>query len=941
MFVLIQGILLIGLLTDSSAAVDKAWDGECGTTNWQCANNWKPNGIPGMSDNVNVDDDDGPIAIPTGTAEVNQANIFSSLTISTSNPVTFHGMSQIANLTAGQSSNAKLFADATVIFSGSSFSSGTLDGSGTFANVETMSVGEQLRTTLENHGNMTILLEDLTVDAGGLLKNFGTLEIPGLADINKGSTGTNGLENSGTIRKTTSGLALLSPDFTQTGGMIDVQAGTLRVNGAFSLQGGSASVAEGALLEFVGNPGPTREFMGISQFTGSGRVEIEAPVTVGCPITTTMADGFVVSRDLTLNLATINNSGDFFFSGGGVIGGGTLFNEPGGLIETSLGGVVTIGANVSNSGTFEQFHDIEVDFFTLTNEQGGQWNINEGGFTAASGNIVNKGTMTVRDFGGGFCNVNVPFDISDGAEMILEGDTTMQIRGGGQWGGAKQAGVRILSADSRLIIRDTPLTNTETVRIQGFFEPGNPAVLFEVNGIGDTPILVVRNFFVSVVSELNGGVIRGPGILTNSGGEMHLKGAVIGQDALLNNENRNIHFDAATLIQGQLLNQSTGTIHHHNPETLTLALGALAQNSGVYEALGGSILGGGRFVNENMFRSGTSPGQFLVDCIFSNLNMVHARGTDIVFMNAGSKVEQIIGETLTGGTWIADAGGSIIFQGVPITGIAEGTNVTGDESGLPFLKDLHINLGNLNVTGPVSLNHDAGINNFGGTILNQGSIDTGAGVITNQFTSDDSAVDDLQSIVVLADAEGPAITGGYFTPLLENHGQVTPGGHDQTGPFYLTGDYNHQPTARLNIDLAGLAPIEQHDQLLIDGGATINGGRIIVTLLDGFEPQQGDAFEIIHLVEGTISGEFDAVIGPGSYDVAYNEDSVFLIVTNGPGDHDADGDVDLLDFGQFQLCFSGSGGAVGLGCDPFDFDDDGDVDLIDFGQFQLAFTGGK
>jgi hypothetical protein len=62
-------------------------------------------------------------------------------------------------------------------------------------------------------------------------------------------------------------------------------------------------------------------------------------------------------------------------------------------------------------------------------------------------------------------------------------------------------------------------------------------------------------------------------------------------------------------------------------------------------------------------------------------------------------------------------------------------------------------------------------------------------------------------------------------------------------------------------------------------------------------------------------------------------------VGGGNGDSDGDGDVDLTDFANFQLCFTGPGGAAGPGCGAFDFDGDGDVDLADFGSFQLAFTG--
>jgi hypothetical protein len=57
------------------------------------------------------------------------------------------------------------------------------------------------------------------------------------------------------------------------------------------------------------------------------------------------------------------------------------------------------------------------------------------------------------------------------------------------------------------------------------------------------------------------------------------------------------------------------------------------------------------------------------------------------------------------------------------------------------------------------------------------------------------------------------------------------------------------------------------------------------------------------------------------------------------GDFDGDGDVDLVDFGEFQLCFTGPGVSLDPGCECGDFDGDNDLDLADFGSFQLTFTG--
>lgn len=41
----------------------------------------------------------------------------------------------------------------------------------------------------------------------------------------------------------------------------------------------------------------------------------------------------------------------------------------------------------------------------------------------------------------------------------------------------------------------------------------------------------------------------------------------------------------------------------------------------------------------------------------------------------------------------------------------------------------------------------------------------------------------------------------------------------------------------------------------------------------------------------------------------------------------------------FHQCVTGPGEPAGPGCNVLDFDADGDVDLVDWGLFQLAFTG--
>lgn len=58
-----------------------------------------------------------------------------------------------------------------------------------------------------------------------------------------------------------------------------------------------------------------------------------------------------------------------------------------------------------------------------------------------------------------------------------------------------------------------------------------------------------------------------------------------------------------------------------------------------------------------------------------------------------------------------------------------------------------------------------------------------------------------------------------------------------------------------------------------------------------------------------------------------------------PGDTDGDDDIDLVDFAEIQLCYTGPGGTATDECGCVDSDGDGDVDLVDFAAFQIAFTG--
>lgn len=117
----------------------------------------------------------------------------------------------------------------------------------------------------------------------------------------------------------------------------------------------------------------------------------------------------------------------------------------------------------------------------------------------------------------------------------------------------------------------------------------------------------------------------------------------------------------------------------------------------------------------------------------------------------------------------------------------------------------------------------------------------------------------------------------------------------------LPGTYVQGAGATLAIEIGGASPGSQHDQLIIEGSATLDG-TLRVTAIDGFSPQVGESFTI--LTAASVVGEFadvDQVDFPSqrTVEIDYQDDSVVVRVVSGdcPDDDDADDDgiLDCLD----------------------------------------------
>ncbi len=144
------------------------------------------------------------------------------------------------------------------------------------------------------------------------------------------------------------------------------------------------------------------------------------------------------------------------------------------------------------------------------------------------------------------------------------------------------------------------------------------------------------------------------------------------------------------------------------------------------------------------------------------------------------------------------------------------------------------------------------------------------------------------TLIVRNTLDGPGLLGGDGSLDLTNAtvtltGTVSPG--DSTGAIGTlnwTGDFAPTASASLDLDLGGLAPGTEHDQLAVAGNVAL-GGTLRLRHRLGFFPQIGDSFTVL-TATGGITGTFAMVEAPNGYTyaVAYNAASVVVTVTARP-----------------------------------------------------------
>ena len=254
-----------------------------------------------------------------------------------------------------------------------------------------------------------------------------------------------------------------------------------------------------------------------------------------------------------------------------------------------------------------------------------------------------------------------------------------------------------------------------------------------------------------------------------------------------------------------------------------------------------------------------------------------AAGDDAIFWGTAGTVTLAAGQTANSLAFKTDgfilAGSTLTLAGSSVT-VDSGVNAT-ISSTITGAAGLAKNgSGLLAITQANS--YSGGTTITGGTLLviNATGSGTGAGQVTVNMGAQLGGTGTVQGDVI-------------------NSGTLAPG--NLAGTFHVGGTYTESTSGRLDIELVSVAT---YDKLQVSGTASL-AGTLAVTLVDGFSPTAGNAFEIV-TAAGFGGGMFTNTVLPTlssdlSWIVNYGVNSVSLSVALA-GDFNGDGAVDTADY---------------------------------------------
>lgn len=848
--------------------------------------------------------------------------------------------------------------------------SGTLilGASNTYTGGTTISGGTVQIAADSNLGGGALTIQGATFQVAGnissarsvVLDNSSGFPPPGAASIQVDSTFTYTalagatVSGPGSLTKTGAGTLDLTAATVSYTGATNVYAGVLNVSGFGST--GLLTVAEGATMNVAGSNLTLGSVVNLGNINFSN---VNGTITLGGISdsgTTNFAAGASISTlfSSTINVAgpatiTTATAGTANFNGAtasiGTLSGTTVKLANGTALSVSSG--TQIAGGISGPGSLNKIGTgtliIRTDntYTGGTTISGGTLQIGSGSTTGSIvGNVLNNGKLAFNrsdsyTFGG---------QISGSGEVTRSGNGTLTLTGANTY-----FGVTTNSSGGVLQLGDGTLAGSIVGNVANSgvlrFNPPVAGQLFS-GSIGGTGSISKTGSGTQVLTGTNtntGGTTISDGTLQvgNGGTTGSITGNVTNNSVLVFNRSNNVGFAGTITGSGRVEQAGSGTLTLSANVTNALTVSNGRVVVGATSTLTGDVTTGanGRVENNggtiyatNFDNAGDFSGNAEVYGSFLN------RSTGDVSLGSGqSMILQSSAAHSNAG--LVEVLGNSVFQATlesegPFTNTSGGSSlIVARNASLRF----HSGLTN---QGAMSMIY--GLTDFFGDINNAsgGSISVAGGAGVTFF-------DDVEhNGTITVSVAGSTRSSAVFLGSLSGAGSFTGGGdvfilgdlRPGNSPAIVTMANNVSLAAgsRTHIELAGTTAGTGYDRLVVNGELQL-GGALQVSLTGGFNPSEGQSFDILNWT--TLNGTFPSVSLPAL--AAGKTWDTSLLYTSGvisvalAGDFDSDGDVDGADFANWQTNFSKASGATRV---QGDSDGDGDVDGADFIAWQTNFA---
>ena len=957
-------LCLVGLAACRAAAQSKTWDGGAGSSDWFAGLNWDPDGVPGVSDAVVVDQGAPVVA---GAADVNVRSLFVTTGMElVSRSLSLAEPSTISNFTLRGCCSRDITTQGLLTINGnSSFVQSTEFRGPGGTLIDGTATSEQFMRSVGSVLTIRGILDARArVEAwdGGVVEVRGSLVLRPTADMDENSGGLTRMTPAGRIGligTDANDLSFIDARLVANGGLLYADRGVLELRGEYTLSDTDIDVGDGGEVWLTGSfPNEIDSVM----LSGDGEVELRNANNLYTGVIESDIQNF--GSGLRLGSTTkldglLTNNGDMVM--------GSFLVSPGGT------GLLTTSGRVDARGTSEVPITVlpggRLDVLgagtslTLKAEvgilPGGEVLLGSGEGSARIskpssgqvGRVVNEGTIRAIDAMNCAQTVQiieVPVDLMPGG--LIDADSgELRLSGGGNWSG----GTIAPEGDclSTVSVEGFNVTHSITGNVLARSSAGG-SIFFGGNGhtlsvTGELRTESAGGLFGSVTlrgrSIGSGRIVHGPGPLTLASGcdlGVELVNVAV------------VDITATTQLRAELRNE----IEVNQAGHLRFEGGTVVNNGtwNVLSAVDQQLGAGGSFVNNGEYQAGYSGANGIghrVMVRLDNQGSVTAHDANLTLID----VAQVVDGELRGGEWTTLGSGSITFQGTSITKISgDGTRVKGRADGVPAIEEIESVEAGAEVVGSGDSTTNNELEVRGGytwegsslqreliRVSDEGTFGVGDGV---RVTVDDvidvpSVLGEIQGVIGLGALPAPAT---IEAPNVLSHGRLVPGGHERAGQFDFIGNVTQFADGQLLIDVGG----EDNTDVVTVTGAAMLDGTLRVMLIDEFVPVGGESFAVVSAVGGVIGG-FDALDLPAlsaglAWDVAYSATTVTLsVVDDCVPDWNGDGSVNTQDFLAYLNDWNTQRGTdcSGGGCSA-DLNGDSTVNTQDFLAFLNLWTAG-